>query len=104
MCLGASGGLNPSPLPLRARVQDILGFEGYCAPVWKTLLYWALCVLTGGAAFLACQWYLGLRLLLAFQACPLASADHVVVTVRQRLGEGSALPCLGALTHARRLA
>lgn len=62
--------------------QDIAAFEGYRSSLLRTALFALLCVLTAGVAFVLTRWYLRFRVALTLVRCPLAQADHVVVTVR----------------------
>ena len=62
-------------------MQDIASFHGYRYPWHRKLLFWALCLLTGGALFIFTRWFLRLRVALTLVPCPLSQADYVVVTV-----------------------
>ncbi len=55
---------------------------GYQYPLHRVILFYTLCVLTGGALFILSRWFLRLRVALTLVPCPLGQADYVVVTVR----------------------
>ncbi|KAI3436891.1 hypothetical protein D9Q98_006299 [Chlorella vulgaris] len=61
--------------------KDIASFQGYCSPLHRQLLFWALCVLSGGLLFLASRWFLRVRVVLTLVPCPLAQAEFVLVTL-----------------------
>ena len=78
----------PPPAATRRRStppapQDILHWAGYCSPISRRLLFWALCLLSGGVVYVLSRWYLRLRIALTLVPCPLGRADLVVVTVRR---------------------
>ncbi|EFN58732.1 hypothetical protein CHLNCDRAFT_140417, partial [Chlorella variabilis] len=74
-----------APLPdALEQDKDIAGFQGYRSPLYRQILFWALCVLTGGLLFLLSRWFMRLRVLLALVPCPLAQAEYVVVTLVDR--------------------
>lgn len=68
-------------LACRRCLQDIAGFQGYRSSLPRQLLFVVLCVATCGVLFVFTRWFLRLRIALTLVACPLAQADHVVVTV-----------------------
>ena len=79
---GLGDALHSIPHALPHHLQDIAGFQGYRASLPRQLLFALLCVVTGGALFVASRWWLRLRVALTLAPCPLAQADWVVVTVR----------------------
>ncbi len=79
-------------------MQDIASFQGYCSPLHRQLLFWALCVLSGGLLFLASRWFLRVRVVLTLVPCPLAQAEFVLVTVSSR---PVTVRAIGVRSHGR---
>ena len=63
-------------------LQEVESFQGYYAPAWKSLLFYALCFCTGGFAWICCKWSPRIYILLGLSQCALSKAEHVLVRVR----------------------
>lgn len=85
---------DPPPLPPPSHPQEIRSFQGYYAPFHKTVLYYAIGVLTLGISFLVCKWSPRLHILLTLSQCPLRDAQFVRITVSAGGAQGARLTCL----------
>lgn len=72
---------------LGGRDRDIASFSGYAAPLGKTLLFYALVVLTAGTVYLFTWWFPRLRVALMLTPCPLCEAQFVLVELADRRQE-----------------
>lgn len=61
--------------------QEILRFEGYLAPFWKTVLYCFFGALSGGLLLLVTKWAPRFRIAICLQACELKNAEFVRIVV-----------------------
>lgn len=61
--------------------KDIQYFQGYCAPLYKKVLYYLLGVCTAGLLFLACKWSTSLYIALRLKKCQLRNASHVKIVL-----------------------
>ena len=78
-------------------LQDHIEFRGFCAPVWKLVLFSIGAVFSGGWLFLLGQWSLRVQLMLLYQRSDLSEAEFVAVKV----GLGKGQPACGiARSHA----
>ncbi|KAI8924811.1 hypothetical protein BC831DRAFT_463710 [Entophlyctis helioformis] len=73
-------------------VDEDLSFtaSGRIETPFRVALYNMLCILTGGAFFLACRWNLPLEIRVRTRACPLRQASHVYI--KNHWSEGSLEP------------
>ncbi len=65
-----------------AVAQEIQGFHGYYAPLWKKVLFYLLGFLTLGASLLVAKWSPKAHIWLSLSPCGLASAQYILVKVR----------------------
>ncbi|OBA19758.1 hypothetical protein METBIDRAFT_12805 [Metschnikowia bicuspidata var. bicuspidata NRRL YB-4993] len=62
-----------------AEEDIVVGIAGYSACLWKTVLYYALCVCTLGVGYVVLRWLPRYRVNLKGTPCPLGRADWCVV-------------------------
>lgn len=68
-----------------ASCQEILRFEGYFAPFWKTMLYCFFGALSGGLLLLVTKWAPRFRIKICLESCELKDAEFVRIVVCGRL-------------------
>ena len=62
-----------------AEEDIVVGIAGYANCLWKTILYYVLCVCTFGVAYLVLRWIPRYRINLMGTPCPLGKADWCII-------------------------
>lgn len=62
-----------------AEEDIVVGIAGYVSCTWKSALYYLLCVVTGGLAYLVLRWLPRQRINLMGTLCPLGKAEWCVI-------------------------